>query len=42
MRKIIIRALIIRKMVRPRRIVNVIAAALSRAFVADQGIMAVW
>jgi hypothetical protein len=41
MRKIIIRALIMRKMARPRRIVNVFAAALSRAFVADGGIMAV-
>ena len=41
MRKIIIKALIIRKMARPRRIVNVVTAALSRASVADQGIQSV-
>lgn len=37
-RKTIIRALIIRKMTRPRRIVVFVAAALPRVFVADQGI----
>ena len=39
MRKTIIRALIIRKMARPRRIVTLVAAALSRVFVDCQGII---
>lgn len=36
-RKIIIRALSVRKMARPRRIVVVLAAALPQAFAASQG-----